>query len=97
MVLSCITWVTGYLYSNDHDLHPVETSILRGFMIMIASYFLCRYEGVSLDYKNVPKEMLIRNLVFLGQAYVMAAVQFYLPLGVIHTLGASGFIFVNVF
>lgn len=96
MFISCVTWVTGYLYSNDHDLHPVETSMLRGFMMMVVSFGICKWTGVELDLRVSVKTVMERNGIFLMQGFIMAAIQFYLPLGIIHTLGATGPIFVSI-
>lgn len=38
-----------------------------------------------------------RNFIFWLQGFVMPAIQFYLPLGIIHTIGATGSIFVCIF
>jgi|688.fasta_scaffold350651_1 hypothetical protein len=37
-----------------------------------------------------------RNCIFLLQGFVMAVLQFYIPLSILHTLGVSAPIFVNI-
>lgn len=96
MFISCLAWVTGYLYSNDHNLHPVHTSMLRGFMMMLVSFGICVYQKVDLDLRVSVKVVMERNGIFLIQGFIMAAIQFYLPLGIIHTLGNTGSIFVTI-
>lgn len=39
---------------------------------MIFSYVICQWEGISLDMKINRREIFIRNIIFLCQAYVMA-------------------------
>jgi drug/metabolite transporter (DMT)-like permease len=56
-----------------------------------------RYTGVKLDLKTNFKEVTIRNIIFLLQAFGMAFVQFYLPLSIIHTIGSTGPIYVCVY
>lgn len=40
---------------------------------------------------------MIRNGIFLAQAFIMAMVQFYLPLSVVHTIGSTGPLYVSVY
>lgn len=90
MIVSCFTWVTAYIYSNEHSIHPIQTSFIRGFMIMLASFLLCIYNKDSLNVRVSWREINIRNFIFLVQGFIMSAVQFYLPLNVIHTFASIG-------
>lgn len=97
MILSCVLWVSGYIYSNENQLHPIETSILRGFMIMLFSFIMCKYNKETVDVHVDGKKIIIRNIIFLMQAFIMAWVQFYLPLSVVHTIGSTGPLYVSIF
>ena len=43
------------------------------------------------------KIIIKRNIVFMAHSFVMSAIQFYLPLGVLHTLGTVGPISVSLY
>ena len=38
-----------------------------------------------------------RNIIFILQGFAMPAIQFYLPLSIVHTLASTGSIFVCMF
>lgn len=96
MVLSCVTFVTGYLYANEHNLHPIETSMLQGFMIMLVSIVLCAKNKVSFEVVRDVKLIMVRNMIIVAQIFVLTTVQFYLPLGIVHTIICTGPIFLVV-
>ncbi len=85
--------MTGYLYANEHNLHPIETSMLQGFMIMLVSIVLCFKNKVSFNVTRDIKLIAIRNMIIVAQIFVLTTVQFYLPLGIVHTIICTGPIF----
>ena len=52
ILCSCFFWVSGYIYSNEHKLSAIETSMLRGFCILVGCFVVCRYKGEALDFKK---------------------------------------------
>ena len=66
-------------------------------MITIVSYGVCYYKKLNIDLHSDMKLVLIRNFSFLAQGFASAWVQFYLPLGVTHTISATGPIYVAIF
>lgn len=71
--------------------------MLRGFMIAIVSYGICRYKNIGIDIYSDVRLLGIRNVAFLVQSFAYAVVQFYLPLSVLHTIATSGPLYVSVF
>lgn len=66
-------------------------------MIAIVSYCICRYKNIEIDIYTDVRLLGIRNIAFLVQSFVYALVQFYLPLGVLHTIATTGPLYVSVF
>lgn len=64
---------------------------------MVVSAVICVWKGDQVDLRIDGWVVMKRNVVFVGQAYVMCAIQFYLPLGVIHTIGLLGPISVSIY
>lgn len=64
--------------------------------MFFVTYAHCRYEGSPLVYFNRPHEgtLLFRNVIVALHGFVITIMQFYLPLGMFHTLIISGQIFV---
>ena len=54
--------------------------------------------NLNIEYKS-PKSwslLIKRHAAFIIQGFVMAGVQFFMPLGIVHTLGSCGPIFILV-
>lgn len=41
--LSQILFPLSFIYVNDHKLHTIETSLIRGMVSVLFNYFLARY------------------------------------------------------
>lgn len=71
--------------------------MIRGLVITLLTYGIMRYNGIKLDLKTNFREVTIRNIIFLLQAFGMAFVQFYLPLFIVHTIGSTGPMYVCIY
>lgn len=63
--------------------------------MVIGTYCLCRMLNLNIEYKS-PKcwnVLLKRHAAFIIQGLVWAGVQFYMPLGIVQTIGSCGPIF----
>ncbi len=98
MILSCVFWVGGYIYSNENDISFVETNMSRGLALAILGYFICRYNGKDVCFQNAEsfKYICQRSAIFIVHGWVVAGVQFYIPLPLVHTILSSGCIMVFV-
>lgn len=92
-LLSCIFWTSGYIYSNNNNISVCETSMLRGCMLAIGCYGICKYQGDKMDFKNNFWLIIARNVLMVFNGMFVAFAQFYLPLSVVHSLGGTGTIF----
>lgn len=55
-------------------------------------YYICRMMNLNIQYKS-PKSwrvLLERHTSFILQGFVLAGVQFVMPLGIVHTLASGG-------
>jgi hypothetical protein len=48
---SQILFPLAFIYSNDHKMHTIETSLVRGLVSMILNFAIVRYYDMGLDYK----------------------------------------------
>ena len=64
---------------------------------MIMSAAICIYKHDELNLRQDTGLVMKRNFIFIAQAYVMSAIQFYLPLGVIHTIAQLSSISVSIY
>ena len=64
--------------------------------MFFVTYAHCRYNGSSLVFFNRPHEktLIFRNIVIALHGFVVTLMQFYLPLGIFHTLIISGQVFI---
>lgn len=64
--------------------------------MVFITYAHCRYDGSPLVFFNRPHEktLIFRSIVIAIHGFVVAYMQFYLPLGIFHTLVISGQIFI---
>ena len=102
-ILLMITGTTcntlGYIFANEHRLHPVATNLIRGFVTTIITYLIGRRLSIDLTFPSAHnfKYQNIRNAIMLNQGLVYSWVQFYLPLPVAVTLQATSPIFATIF
>ena len=92
MIFACIFWASGYVYGNQHKFSPVETNFSRSLVMVIVMYIICKKMGLNIQYKS-PKSwrvLLKRHFGFVLQGFILAGIQFYIPLGVMHTLASTG-------
>lgn len=96
LMLSCFAWVSGYIYSNQSGMSPFETTISRYTIMFFVTYIHCRLNGSPLVFSRRPyeKTLIVRNLIIAFHSFVVSYMQFYLPLGVFHTLVISGQVFI---
>ena len=61
----------------------------------IGSYYLCRMLNLNIEYKSYKSWRILikRHTSFIVQGFVLAGVQFFMPLGIVQTLGSCGPIF----
>lgn len=96
LIVSCFLWVTGFIYANENNMSPFETTLSRYTIMLFVTYAHCRYNGSSMVFFNRPHEktLIFRNIVLALHGFVVTIMQFYLPLGIFHTLVISGQIFI---
>ncbi len=61
----------------------------------IGIYIICRMLNLNIEFKS-PKSwrtLLKRHALFILQGFVLAGMQFFMPLGIVHTIAACGPIF----
>lgn len=98
MLLASCLWTYGYIYCNENNVDPTEFILLRGIMIVLVSYVVCRYNQREMDFRKVPPRIIIlRNAIETFHGFYTAFCQFYLPLNIVHTVSSVGIIFVLVF
>ena len=98
MVLSSIFWVSGYIYGNERNFSPFETNLSRSIVMTIGIYIICRVLNINIEYKS-PQNWIVllkRHLAIVVQGFVLAGVQFILPLGIVHTISSAGPLFTLV-
>lgn len=64
--------------------------------MFFVTYIHCRYNGSPLVFVNRPHEKVLwfRSVVVALHGFVVAIMQFYLPLGTFHTLVICGQVFI---
>ena len=92
MLISSFSWVYGYVYANEHKFSPVETNLSRSLIMVIGAFILCRLMGLNIEFKSPQSwnTLLKRHISFILQGLTVAGVQFFLPLGITHTICAIG-------
>ena len=88
----------GFLYANEHNIDPFQTTLLRGFALVLVNVIIARYYGMTLDLKyDVNFYVLIKeNGCFVMQTLALTFAQFYLPLPIVYTIGFLEPIFIFV-
>ena len=74
----------------------METSILRGFVTFLGGYLICQQRGDQMDYRKGFWTLTLRNSLMVINSITIATLQFYVPLPIIHTVGALGPVFVVI-
>ena len=98
MIIGTTLLTLGFIYSNEHKLHPATTAFTRGVTIVIITYLLARNKDIDLSFKSTHnfKWQMIRNFTMLIHSLVYAWSQFYLPLPIAITLNSTSAIFTAV-
>jgi drug/metabolite transporter (DMT)-like permease len=98
MVLSLFFWFISYIYANEKDINFIDTTLIRGLGICSVNFIVCLVQGYELDLKEnfSISKIFIRNSIMVLDAIVFAIVQFYLPLPIVHAIGATGIIFIFI-
>lgn len=98
ILVSSVCWVSGFVYANEAGLKPWETNLMKGYPLALVCYFICRYNGYPLMFKSKKDFQLImlRNVVFLVHGLVTAAMQYKLPLPILHNINSSMSILVMI-
>ena len=97
--LSQVLFPLSFIYANDHKLHTIETSLIRGMVSVLFNYYLARYSyGLTLDFKYDVNfnNILKRNAIVVVHGLLFTAAQFYLPLPIVHTVNFFAPIFIFV-
>ena len=99
MILGPACYSCGFIYSNEHKLHPLTTALFRGVTVVCVTYLIGRQQGMDLTFKNSHnyKWLTIRNSIMILQGLAYAWSQFYLPLPVAVTLQSTSPIFASLF
>ena len=99
MATGSAIFVLGFVYPNEHNFHPVTTTLARGIGVAAVSYFYARWKGDDLTFPSSHnlKWQFIRNSIMILQGLAHAWAQFYLPLPIVLTLMASSPIFTTMF
>lgn len=95
---SQILFPLAFIYANDHKMHPIETSLIRGFVSMVLNFAIVRYYNMGLDYKYEVnfRNILKRNVIVVIHGLAITAAQFYLPLPIVHTINFFAPIFIFI-
>ena len=88
----------AFLYVNDHRVNPIETSILRGFALVLVNAIIARYYNMTLDFKYEVNfwNMMKRNISMTIQGVAVTMAQFYMPIPLVHTISFFAPIFVFI-
>ena len=64
--------------------------------MVFVTYFHCRMDGSSMVFFNRPHEKTLfwRNVIIAIHGFIVSIMQFYLPLGIFHTVVFSGQVFI---
>ena len=83
ILVSSVCWVSGFVYANEAGLKPWETNLMKGYPLALVCYFICQL-------------IMLRNVVFLVHGLVTAAMQYKLPLPILHNINSSMSILVMI-
>ena len=99
MPISCLLWVSGYIYPNEHKTSPIEMNYSRYTVQIFLQTALIMMTSRSFDLTR-PKDFKIivtRAIISSVNGLFTAFFQMYLPLPVFYTLSSSSIIFVFMF
>ena len=99
MLLTANTfWTLSWIHSNENNINPIQTTIIRSITGFLFNYFVCRWRGYTMDIKDMKdlKLMVGRNILLTFHSFTMAVAQFILPLPIVHTISCSGVLIVFV-
>lgn len=96
MVIGSCSFAGGYIYCNEHNFHPVETSLMRGLAVSVLSFALIRWLRLDFCFPSAHnlRWLLIRNGIMVVHNFAYNLAQFYLPLPIAITLGYISPIFI---
>ena len=98
VLLGNLSWVVAFIYPNENKIEFFESSMVRGYVLLIASYFLCLRKKVDTTIKDKTSfgRLMLRNIIMSMNGWVAGFAQFYLPISIVHTLSAGGPIFIFI-
>ena len=93
-----IFWSLSWIHSSEHNINPIQTTLIRAFTLLLFNSIVCKFNGFTLDLKSARdfKIMTKRNVFFTLHSFVMATAQLILPLPVVHTISCSGVLIVFI-
>lgn len=94
-LMSCFFWVSSFIYPNEKRMHPLETSLSRAIVCLIANYAIMKYQGGTMDLRD-PKTNFYatyRSVTNTFQGMIVAFLMFYIPMPIIHTISSSSSVF----
>ena len=96
VLLGNLSWVVAFIYPNENEIRFFESSLVRGYVLLMASYFLCLRKKVDTTLKDKSSfgRLMLRNVIMSMNGWVAGFAQFYLPISIVHTLSAGGPIFI---
>ena len=96
IIVANVFWSLSWIHSNEYNINPIQTTVIRAFVMAAWNYVICKYNNYPLDIKTSFAHTVItrRNLLQTVHSMVMASAQFILPLPVVHTISASGVLWV---
>jgi drug/metabolite transporter (DMT)-like permease len=95
ITVSALLYPLCFVYVSQHNYSPVEANLIRGVTIFITHFFIARFLGMDLDFKDAHnnKYLLIRNAIMIVNQIAYTAMHFVVPIPVINILNISGSIF----
>jgi drug/metabolite transporter (DMT)-like permease len=88
----------AFLYANDKKINPVETSLIRGILLMVINFAIIRYYDMGVDFKYDVTwwNLFKRNGIVVIHGLAITAAQFFLPLPIVHTINFFAPIFIFI-
>jgi drug/metabolite transporter (DMT)-like permease len=99
IVFGCCSFTVGHIYCNENKFHPVETSMVRGFSVVVICYFFLRYLKLDMTFKSTHnlKWLIARNSIMVVHNFAYIISQYYLPLPIAITLSSTSPLFVFIY
>jgi drug/metabolite transporter (DMT)-like permease len=99
MISGSALFALGFLYCNEHKLHPSVTGFVRGFTVAILCWLISRRQNTELTFRSNYgfKWQLLRNGIMVMHGLIYAWTQFYLPFPIVIILNSASPIFAVMF